>query len=144
MDGRADLYSLGILAYELITYKPPFEDADLQALWQLHLKAEMPDPRWLVSECPNDLAEFVLRCTQKLRADRFVNAQAAHDFLLTAGESKLVDRFDLASVAISYHPSRRVAVETALRRFELRLRKLGGVSVHSSLSTGEESGAEEH
>ena len=130
LDGRADQYSLGILAYQVICGRVPFDSkANIQDLWRQHLKVPMPDPRDLVEEVPDDLAEFVLKTTAKKRADRFEDCRGAFDFLQAAGEAPLVDRFRLATIAVSYHPSRSAEVQAAVDALIDALDGLGGVAV---------------
>jgi len=127
LDGRADLYSLGVLAYELVTRRVPFHSENLQQLLQMHIFEQMPDPRELVPECPEDLVEFILRATQKDPNDRFASCGQAVAYLQTSSELPLVDRFALASVGISFHPTRAPLVESALAVLRRSLEGVSGV-----------------
>ncbi len=42
MDQRADIYSLGIMAYEMVTGKRPFPEENLSDLMEFHLEQEIP------------------------------------------------------------------------------------------------------
>jgi len=75
VDGRADIYSLGVVAYEVLTRRPPFAAPSPRALMAAHVTS-LPQPiSELSSEIPNDLAETVMRCLEKDPADRWQSAE---------------------------------------------------------------------
>ena len=73
-DPRTDLYSLGIILYEMATGKVPF-DGDTPLSVTHKQKHEMPaDPRTLKAEMPADLGALILKCLAKDRAARYQSA----------------------------------------------------------------------
>lgn len=127
LDGRSDLYALGILAYELVTHEVPFDADNIQELLQKHLYEVTPDPRLKVPDVPHDLAEFILRATAKRPPDRFDSCAEAVTFLQLASELPAVHRIELTTLAISYHPSRRLLVADALAELNRRLEGTPGI-----------------
>jgi eukaryotic-like serine/threonine-protein kinase len=80
VDGRADLYALGCVAYELLGGAPPFADRTPQRVLAAHL-AETPTPIVEVrSDCPPALAALVARLLAKDAAER---PQSATEVLRT-------------------------------------------------------------
>lgn len=75
VDGRADLYSLAIVLYELLTGKLPFEASTDFGYMQAHLKKKPASPRVYQPEIPRKLAAVLLRALAKARADRYANAE---------------------------------------------------------------------
>ena len=74
VDYRADLYSLGALAYELLTGRPPFHDRSPQRLLAAHL-TETPRPAYeLRSDVPPALNDLIMKLLEKDPADRPASA----------------------------------------------------------------------
>lgn len=75
VDHRADIYSFGIVAYEILTGRPPFVDLSPQSILSAHVtKAPVPvtDRQ---SALPPALARVVMRCLEKDPADRYQSAE---------------------------------------------------------------------
>ncbi len=74
IDHRADLYSFGVLAYETLLGRPPFDGTSAQAVLAAHL-TEVPVPlHALRGEVPVALSKVVMRCLEKRPADRWASA----------------------------------------------------------------------
>ncbi len=71
VDGRTDLYSLGVVFFELLTGQKPFMDTDFQRLREKILHDPVPDLAGLVSGVPLKLQRVVERLLQKDPAKRF-------------------------------------------------------------------------
>ncbi len=69
IDGRADIYGLGCVAYFLLTGKPPFESSNVVELCALHLHSA-PKPPSTLRDVPPDLEQIVLACLAKRPGDR--------------------------------------------------------------------------
>ncbi|HEX9085487.1 MAG TPA: serine/threonine-protein kinase [Gemmatimonadaceae bacterium] len=76
IDGRSDLYSLGVVGYQMLCGQPPFVANNTPSMLVKHL-SERPipvDQRW--PDLPQDLSRAVMICLEKDPADRFPNAAA--------------------------------------------------------------------
>jgi DNA-binding beta-propeller fold protein YncE len=74
VDGRADVYALGCVLYELLTGEVPFvRDDDIAKLWA-HISDPAPSPLELAPDTPRPLAAVTARCMEKDPADRFQTA----------------------------------------------------------------------
>jgi serine/threonine-protein kinase len=81
VDERADIFCLGVLAYELISFQAPFKSENLFRLLEMIVK-EDPDPLIEVApDVPTELAAIVARAMQKNPADRFASAAEMRDAL---------------------------------------------------------------
>jgi hypothetical protein len=70
VDFRADLYSLGILFYELLSGARPFQDAKVTGLLQKHLQEPLPDLKLGRAHVPDAIARLVVWMTEKDPAAR--------------------------------------------------------------------------
>jgi serine/threonine protein kinase len=74
MDARVDIYAFGVMAYEMLTGRAPFQGRTAQATLAAHV-TEPPEPiQHLRPSIPAALAALVMRCLEKHPADRPANA----------------------------------------------------------------------
>jgi TolB-like protein/tRNA A-37 threonylcarbamoyl transferase component Bud32 len=75
LDQRADIYSVGALAYELLTGSPPFDKATAQALLSAHVLERPTPPAERRAEIGPALSDLVMRCLEKEKAARYQTAE---------------------------------------------------------------------
>lgn len=73
-DGRSDLYSLGVLAYEMLTGEPPFSGDNSIAVAYRRLDVDVPAPSDRSDSINEDLDQLVLRSTRRSPTDRYADA----------------------------------------------------------------------
>ncbi len=79
-DARADVYSLGVILFELLTGERPFR-GNVQMMLMQVLDEEAPSPRKFNAAIPRDLETICLKCLEKDPARRFQNAFALKEEL---------------------------------------------------------------
>jgi serine/threonine protein kinase len=84
-DQRSDVYSLGILLFELVIGHPPFPIRSLADAVRYHTREPVPAPRELRPELPADLEKAILFALQKDPAKRLPNAGALAEALKHIG-----------------------------------------------------------
>jgi len=105
IDGRSDLYSLGVVGYQMITGELPFDAQSTPALLVKHL-SERPEPiEERRPDVPSDLGRAVMLCLEKEPANRFPSAGA----LAVALESGEVPELPHVAPSVLPTPSRRHA-----------------------------------
>ncbi len=85
LDARSDLYSAGVVLFECLTRRLPFDAETTFALIAKHLEEEPPDPRTVNPDVPEALAQVILKAMAKERADRYQTAVQMHDALAAIG-----------------------------------------------------------
>ncbi len=85
LDPRSDLYSAGVVLFECLTGRLPFEADTTWALVAKHLEEEPPNPRTLNADVPEALAIVILKAMAKDRERRFATASEMHDALARIG-----------------------------------------------------------
>ncbi|MCA9707802.1 MAG: serine/threonine protein kinase, partial [Myxococcales bacterium] len=71
IDARSDVYSLGVLVYQVLAGRLPFEDDNAFNLLSKHVREPPPPPRSLVPAIPEAVEQAVLRALAKAPEDRF-------------------------------------------------------------------------
>jgi eukaryotic-like serine/threonine-protein kinase len=81
LDERSDIYSLGAVAYYLLTGRPPFQGNDSIAVLIAHARDPVEPPTRVRTGIPEDLERLVLRCLAKPPHQRFPDADALEQAL---------------------------------------------------------------
>src|SRR6476469_6652408 len=89
IDGRSDLYSLGVVAYQMLTGELPFNAPSVAGILMKQITEPAPDLRRKRQDIPEDLALAVARCLEKDPGNRWPTA----DSLRRALESRSVEGY---------------------------------------------------
>jgi serine/threonine-protein kinase len=74
LDARSDIYSLGAVAYHLVTGRPPFAFDTIEEIVEAHARDPVEPPANVRPGVPYDLERIIIQCLAKLPANRFQDA----------------------------------------------------------------------
>ncbi|MCJ7725903.1 MAG: Stk1 family PASTA domain-containing Ser/Thr kinase, partial [Acidimicrobiia bacterium] len=107
-DARSDVYSLGVVMYELLTGRPPFSGESPVAVAYQHVRQEVPPPSTINERIPAEIEDIVMRALAKDPAHRYQTADDMRDDLerylagvtpMATEETEAATRVMTASVA---------------------------------------------
>jgi serine/threonine protein kinase len=90
-DSRSDLFSLGIILYQMTTGVRPFDGTSVGAVCAQIISAEPPPPSYHNPELPPEFDHVVMRCLAKNPANRYATAEALGASLYPFARSKPLD-----------------------------------------------------
>jgi serine/threonine protein kinase len=90
LDGRADIYALGAMAFHMLTASPPFSASTLAKLLMMQVQQKPPDIRNNIPDIDDTLAEFIESALSKDPADRISDWEQIRKIL-----KPLADEFKL-------------------------------------------------
>jgi serine/threonine-protein kinase len=95
-DARSDIYSLGAVAYFMLTGRPPFPGQNAIKVMIAHASEQVTPPSEHRPDIPSDLEAIVLRCLAKDPAERFQDASSLSDALASCDSAGRWSRKDAA------------------------------------------------
>ena len=84
IDGRSDLYALGVIGYRMLAGRLPFEGVSVQEVMASHITRDPTPLRVVAPDTPGDLESAVARCLAKNPADRWRDAALLKEVLTSA------------------------------------------------------------
>lgn len=132
VDFRSDLYSLGIMAYEMVVGQRPFPEDNLAGLLDLHCNEDIPDPALRVPDIPRELRKFILTCCRRDPEQRYHGARQASEELqpLCSSQSRpqvMTQKYErgVTSLVLIHSPEQQQALKGLLEEFGAKAAKLG-------------------
>lgn len=123
---QSDIYSLGIILFELLTGKIPFNGESAVAIALKHLQEQLPNIDSYRSNVPQSLKNVIIKSTMKNPNERYVNAIELHDDLLTSLNSERIheDKYE------GFVPSKQIVEQSDK---EKNIIKTNNLKVHTSV-----------
>lgn len=88
---RSDIYSMGIMMYELLTGLLPYKGDNAVEIALKHLREPLPSVRKFDSSIPQSIENVIIKATAKNPKNRYKDAREMHDDLKTALDASRVD-----------------------------------------------------
>lgn len=133
VDGRSDIYSLGIVAYEMLTGMLPFDDENIQTVLRDQIERELPSPRTYVPDIPDDLYNFIYKACAKNPNDRYQTCdEIARLFSREARAVTNPSEVGFRSINLLFAPDAASTVEEIVQEVRRKASTITGIVVRVS------------
>ncbi|MCP3875244.1 MAG: protein kinase [Desulfobacteraceae bacterium] len=126
-----DIYSLGIMAYEMFTGQMPFKENDITAMMKMHTDIGIPDPSIIVPDLPASIKNFIFKACAKSPEKRYNSMHEINNELLCITKElkmNLIQKTDTESevtiLHISHPKNQRLIINRFLDEFSQRAEDL--------------------
>ncbi|MGD8656916.1 MAG: protein kinase [Desulfobacterales bacterium] len=132
VDQRSDIYSLGLVAYEMLTGKRPFDGTDQWKTMEMRANTEMPDPSLEMPDLPQSLCDFILKACARDPSNRYQNIPEAletlktltHNSGSTNGNASRTNR-QVRMFYLIYSDAQKQGLNKAMDEFNAKVQNLG-------------------
>ncbi len=132
VDGRSDIYSLGLTAYEMLIGERPFQEKDPFKNMNMHVNQSIPDPLERVSHINTHLHEFILVACKRDRLKRYQSIEdALADLEIAATElgvgstNHIRAKRKMSSLFLFYRDDQQLVLNKLLEDFSDKVKKEG-------------------
>ena len=115
VDERSDIYSLGIVMYEMLTGKVPFDGDNPVQVALMHINNEITPPSKLVHGIPPALEKLVMKATDKYQTNRYSSAE---ELLSALDNIEFVSKMMGQKIFVGSQDEEYVDAETAEEQFD--------------------------
>ena len=106
LDGRTDIWAVGVMMYELMSGQRPFSASDKEDLFEQILALDPRPPRQIDRRVPRELDRICLACLSKRRTDRYASAFSVQEDLLAWLDSVAATPGSAPSSVVGSHRGR--------------------------------------
>jgi eukaryotic-like serine/threonine-protein kinase len=131
VDGRTDIYALGITAFEMVTGCRPFPEDSLKVLLDLHLTQDVKDPKRIVPDIPEALRTFIVTAGRRDPDQRYQDMDQAAAALSPLVQESIVFasraavKRNRAAFIVSFTDDKRAELDRLMESFKHEARALG-------------------
>lgn len=128
-DEKSDIYSIGIMLYEMLTGRKPFDGDTPVAIALMHMQNKAKPPRAVNDAIPEGLEEIVLRAMQKEAARRYQSAsEMIHDIEEFKNNPSVRFGYNLSSSETSPQSAKKVSSDAEKTQYFDRNEVKGGAA----------------
>ncbi len=138
IDERSDIYSIGIMTYEMITGQRPYPEDDLLKLEDLHVEQDIPDPWEIDPDIPEELRNFILKACHRDLDRRYRNIDEVFEQILPLKKKFCLndhlsseEKIKMTTLHLFSKDEHQVELNHLLEDFNAKAQKLG-VTLKSS------------